>query len=339
VNIHKDAIVAITHDHMMYGLAARREKGERAVFSKFYAPKIRRGGVSVIGWVVGGDPPFFGIQNDNAWWGTLELLDMLWLEAEESKDTMAICLNSRDIEKAVTSGKIALIITMEGGAALEEGPCSDSLINLRTLYRLGLRSVQLVGQDWNKLTKSTHEHPFPTQGLSSYGEKVVKEMNHLGMIIDLAHIPDPDRVFYDVLELSRYPLIDSHRGVRGAANISRNISDERIRAIAETGGVIGLQFFSDVLASSADQHGTIDDLLRHIDHIVKVAGIDYVSLGPDFLEVNQSNKKKEYYIRGAKDITDLPEIKEDLATRGYTEEEIDKVMGKNILRVYKRILG
>ena len=90
---HKQATVAIIHDHTMYGLAAKRTRGERAVFSRHYAPLIRQGGVNIIGWVVGGDPPFFGIDNNNSWWGSLELIDMLWKEAEESQDTLAICLN------------------------------------------------------------------------------------------------------------------------------------------------------------------------------------------------------------------------------------------------------
>jgi hypothetical protein len=95
--IPKETTIAITHDHSMYGLAARRMRGERAVFSTHYMPLFRQGGVDVIGWVVGGDPPFFGIENNNPWWGSLELLDMIWKEAEESQDTLAICLNYQDI--------------------------------------------------------------------------------------------------------------------------------------------------------------------------------------------------------------------------------------------------
>lgn len=332
-------MVAITHDHTMYGLAVKRKNGEKAVFSNYYAPLFRRGGVNVIGWVVGGDPPFFGIENDGAWLGSLELLHMLWHEAEESSDTLAICLNSQDIENAVADGKIALVLTMEGAAALEEGPSPDPIANLKSLHRLGLRSLQLVGQDWNKLINSSQGHPYKSKGLSSWGKDMVREMNRLGMIIDLAHIPDPDPVFEDVIDISQHPVIDSHRGLRGVTDIARNISDERIKAIAKTGGVIGLQFFSLVLTSQADQQGTIDDLVRHIDHIVKVAGIDYVSLGPDYLEANQKNEDMEYYIRGAKEITDLPKISESLLRHGYSNENIEMIMGKNILRVYKQVMG
>ncbi len=338
-NIHKNATIALTHDHSMYGLAARRMKGERAVFTNHYAPLIRKGGVSVMGWVIGGDPPFFSVNNDNAWWGSLELLDMLWLEAEESRDTLAICRNSQDIEDAITDEKIAILITMEGAIALNDDMNPGSLVNLRTLYRSGLRSLQIVGQDWNKLTDASQEHPYPTKGLTSFGKDVIQEMNRLGMVIDLAHIPDPDPVFEDIIEISKDPVIDSHRGVRGATDIERNIGDERIRAIAKTGGVIGLQLFSEVLTNQNNQVATVDDLIRHINHIVEIAGIDHVSLGPDFLESNLTNRKPGHYAQGIEKITDLPRITDALIKHGYSDIDIEKILGLNILRVYGHVMG
>ena len=338
-NLHKEATVVITHDHTMYGLAARRSRGERAVFSSHYAPLIRQGGVNVIGWVVGGDPPFFGIENDNPWWGSLELLDMLWKEAEESQDTLAICLNSQDIETAVAEDKIAVLVTMEGGIALEEGLYPESLVNLRILYRLGLRGLQFVGQDWNQMTNASEKHPHPTKGLTSFGKNVVQEMNQLGMVIDLAHIPDPDPVFQDIITMSQYPVIDSHRGVRGVTDIPRNISDERIKAIAKRGGVIGLQFFSVVLTNDVNHRATIDDLIRHIDHIVEVAGVDHVSLGPDFLESNLINRSPDHFAQGIEDITKIPRVTDALVSHGYSDIDIRKILGENILRVYKQVIG
>jgi membrane dipeptidase len=286
-----DLNTVITHDHSMYSLAASRRQGERAVFSRRFAPEIQQGGVNVIGWVIGGDPPFFGIDNHNAWWGSIELLDMIWQEAEESQDVLKICLNYPDIEKSVSAGKIALILTMEGGLALQEGSPTSSLASLRILYRLGLRSLQLVGQGWNELIDASQDHPHPSSGLTVFGKEVVREMNRLGMVIDTAHIPDPDPAFQDIIKISQHPIIDSHRGVRGATDLLRNLSDQRIKSIAQTGGVIGLQFFSEVLRRKSNQRATIKDLIRHIDHIVAVAGIDYVSLGPDFLDSKLAHRR------------------------------------------------
>lgn len=337
--ILKETTVAITHDHTMYSLAKKRNQGEQAVFSNHFAPIIRQGGVNVIGWVVGGDPPFFGIKNENAWWGSIELLDMIWQEAAESKDTLAICLNCGDIDNAVADGKIALILAMEGGFALEESVDQNSLVKLRTLHRLGLRSFQFVGQDWNNLINASQEHPSPSKGLTSFGKDIVREMNHLGMVIDTSHIPDPDPVFQDIVELSQSPVIDSHRGVKGVTNIPRNISDERVKAIAKTGGVIGLQFFSLVLTNEPNRRATVDDLMRHIGHIVELVGIDHVSLGPDFLDSSLASRSSDYYIKEIEDISKLHRVADALVENGYSDTDIGKVLGENILRVYKQILG
>jgi membrane dipeptidase len=279
--LHQQADVVAAHDHTMYGLAARRNLGERAVFTSSYAPLFHQGGVNVVGLVAGGDPPLLGIGTGDPWWGSLSLLDMLWQEANESCDTLAVCLTCQDIDRVVAEGKIAALATMEGGLALGVGPSLDPLVNLRTLHRLGLRGLQLVGQGWNCLTDASGDE-WSSRGLTQLGKDVVREMNSLGMVIDMAHVPDPDPLFWDVVEISADPIIDSHRCVRGANDIARNISDERIEAIADKGGVVGLQFFSSTLASGMADRADVKDLMRHIDHIVKVAGVDYVGLGPDF---------------------------------------------------------
>ena len=336
---HKDTTIAITHDHTLYSIAKKRKQGERAVFSRHFAPIIRQGGVNVIGWVVGGDPPFFGIENKNAWWGSLELFDMIWQEAEESQDTLTICLNCQDIDNAISAGKIGIILTMEGGFALLEGVGQKPLVNLRTLYRLGLRSLQFVGQGWNNLINANQAHPSPSKGLTSLGKAVVRDMNSLGMVIDTAHIPDPDPAFQDILKISQQPIIDSHRGIRGATDIQRNISDERVKAIAKTGGVVGLQFFSVVLKDDQVRHATMDDLLRHIDHVVEIAGVDHVSLGPDFLDPTLTNRSADYYAKGIENISKLHLVTDALIEHGYSDSDIRKIMGENILQVYKQVIG
>ena len=335
----KENTVAIIHDHTMYSLAKRRNHGEKAVFSRYYAPEFRSGGVNVVGWVIGGDPPFFGIENKNAWWGSLELIDMIWQEADESKDSLTICTNCHDIERTVSEGKIAIILMMEGGFALNNDKNHDPLMKLRILYQLGLRSFQFVGQDWNTLINATRNHPFPSQGLSSSGKSVVREMNKLGMIIDTAHIPDPDPLFQDILEMSQHPIIDSHRGVRGVTDIDRNISDQRIKTIAQTCGVIGLQFFSVVLSNDIHRQATADDLIRHIDHIVQLVGVDHVSLGPGFLDPELADRKPDFYVKDFESIRKISQVADALLKQGYSDLDIRKIMGENILRVYKQVLG
>jgi membrane dipeptidase len=336
--LHEQATVVVVHDHTMFSLAARRSRGERAVFSNYCAPRIRGGGVDVLGLVVGGDIPLLGVESVDTWWGSLAVLDMLWQEAEESSDTLKICLSCEDIDVVVATGRIAALVTMEGGLPVGEGANQGSLVNLRTLYRLGLRGLQFLGESWNCLTDAADEDRT-SKGLTRLGVDVVREMNRLGMVIDMAHVPDPDPLFWDVMETSQDPIIDSHRCVRGANDIPRNISDERIKAMAETGGMIGIQFFSSTLASETSDRATVDDVVRHIDHVVEVAGVDHVGLGPDFLESALTDRRPGFYAEGIDDITKLPLVTEALIAHGYSDEDVRKILGENVLRVYRRVIG
>ena len=151
LELHSQATVVVGHDHTTLGIAARRERGERVVFSNHYAPLICQGGVNVIGLVVGGDRPSPMSEDHSPWWGSLSLIDMLWQEAEESSDTIRICLNNRDIDTTIAEGKIALLMTVEGARPFSQSFQSESLVPLRTLYRLGIRGIQLIGGDWNPL--------------------------------------------------------------------------------------------------------------------------------------------------------------------------------------------
>lgn len=166
--LHDQATVVVAHDHMMYSMAAPRSRGGRAVFSSTHAPLAREGGVNVIGLVVGGDSPLPGTEASDPWWGSLTLLGMLWQEAEASGDTMSVCVSCQETDEAAMAGKIAVVATMEGALALERGPRPESLANLRTLYRLGLRSLQFVGQGWSQLTDA-HDQEWPSRGLTHLG--------------------------------------------------------------------------------------------------------------------------------------------------------------------------
>lgn len=203
--LHDQATVVVAHDHMLYSIAARRARGQRSVFSGECAPLARQGGVNVFGLVVGGDPPPLGGVAADPWWGSLTLLDMLWQEAEERSDTMSICLDCQKIDEAVAEGKVAVVATMESASALGESAHPQPLVRLRMLYRLGLRGLQFLGQGWNQL-RDAHGQDWPSRGLTPFGKDVVREMNRLGMVIDLAHVPDPDPLVWKVIEISHDPI-------------------------------------------------------------------------------------------------------------------------------------
>jgi membrane dipeptidase len=349
--LHKQAIIVDGHNHIMSELFQRRNRGDRAVFSSYYAPLIRKGGVKVIMLVIGGDNTCLTNDSDLMLWGSLWALDMLWEEAEESKDSIAICLNTKDIDAALAAGKIAILMTMEGGRPLEGKPNLETLVGLRTFYRQGLRAIQLVDNGRNRIGDGKGE-ARARGGLTHFGVDVVKEANRLGMLVDVAHLTEPG--FWDVIETSEDPIIDSHSNARAVCDHPRNLTDEQIRAIAKGEGVIGLTTNASMTSKEVDKP-TVEDLIKHVDHIARLVGIDHIGLGPDHLEFELEVNlwtpakgwlegvfygiKDTYYVQNLNKISQLPSVTEALVKRGYSEPEVKKVMGENWLRVYKRVLG
>jgi membrane dipeptidase len=344
--LHEQAIVVDGHNHIHIELRKKRYMGERAVFSRIYAPLIRQGGVNVLVFVVGGDSTSLVAGSDLPLWGTLEGLDMMWLEAEESSNTMAICLTAADIDNALKEGKIALILALEGGRPLEGKPTLDTLGPLRCFYRLGIRHVQLVDMGRNRLGDGVATYRTKG-GLTPFGIDVVKECNRLGMVVDVAHLNDPG--FWDVVEVTQAPIVDSHSNTYAICPRDHNCRDERMRAIAQTGGVIGLNCLAD-LTMNEKYWPTTDDWLRHLDHAVEVAGIDHVGIGADHFEDHSWSSpgwmegyylglRDHYHLMDCGDITQFPALTEAMVKHGYSDEDIKKILGENLLRVYREVLG
>ena len=351
--LHKQAIVVDAHNHIMIELAYQRNREKRAVFSNYYAPRIRTGGVNVIMMVVGGDSTSLTDRSDLFWWGAIRVMDMLLLEAEESSDTLAICLNSKDIDDALDAGKIAVLMTLEGGRPLTGKLNMDSLAVLRSFYRQGLRQMQLVDIGRNRLGDG-HLEVRTGSRLTRFGIDVVKECNRLGMIIDVAHLNDAG--FWDVIEISEDPIVDSHSCVRALCDHVRNRTDEQIKAIAQNGGGLGLSFMHKYV-SDCGAKPTVHDLVRHIDYIAELVGVDHVGLGPDHWEgevwtdsgwdpapgymegLYVGIREGSAFVAGLEDITKFPAVTEALVKHGYSDEDIKKVLGGNLLRVYRQVLG
>lgn len=344
--LHQESVVVSSHDHLHIELRKKRYAGQKAVFSTVYAPLIRQGGVNVLAFVVGGDSTTLVAGSDLPLWGTLEGLDMMWLEAEESSDTMAICLTAADIDRALEAGKIAIILTLEGGRPLEGKPTLDTLGPLRNYYRLGVRHVQLADMGRNRLGDGCGAYRT-NGGLTQFGCDVVRECNRLGMVVDVAHLNDPG--FWDVAEIAQAPIMDSHSNAWAICPSSHNLRDERIKAIAASGGVIGLNCLSDLTAKET-YWPTTEDWIRHLDYIVSLAGIDHVGIGPDHFEDKGEHApgwmegvylgvRDHYHLEDCGDITQFPNLTEAMVRHGYSDEDIKKILGENHLRVYRQVLG
>jgi len=272
----------------------------------------------------------------------LDMIEALQEQINKHSDEMEMAYTSQDVERIVSAGKLASLMGLEGGHAIE-----DDLENLRSFYELGIRYMTLTwsfSHTWADSSGDIDDSKVDHHGgLSEFGREVVKEMNRLGMIVDVSHAAD--ETFWDVLEISSAPIIASHSNCRALADSSRNLSDEMIRAVGSNGGVVMInfvifyldnrkttpgKFFANWLKNPFNLDTTVSHIADHIDHVVQVAGIDYVGLGSDFDGGASTPEDMQ-------DLADLPNITAELVSRGYSDEDIFKILGGNILRVMAEV--
>ncbi len=250
----------------------------------------------------------------------LSILDYMYRAEEQYSDNMSICLNTQDIENAVVCGKVAVILSVEGGEAL-----NGELSVLRQLYRLGVRSMLLTWNHRNLLADGILEKPGA--GLSDFGRQVLAEMNRLGMIVDVSHLCEAS--FNDVLELSGEPVIASHSNAYAVCDHPRNLSDSQLNNIKNNGGVVGVNFYPHFLNNT--ETASIENVVRHIEHICSITGEDHIGIGTDYDGIECTPKGLE----GAQCMSALFSR---LIQLNYSSSFIEKFAGLNFLRVIQKIL-
>jgi membrane dipeptidase len=243
-------------------------------------------------------------------------------ELKENTDHLALARNAGEIEALNKEGKIAAVLTLEEGGVLD-----NKLERLDELYEMGLR---LITVSWNYENcigfPHSSENEAMNRGLKPFGMEVVKRMQELGMIIDVSHLSDGG--FWDVVKLSKKPFVASHSNARSLCGHTRNLTDEMIKALADSGGVIGINFVCKFL--STGEEGTIKQMVDHIKHIHKLGGIDVLALGSDF---DGTIKPSELG-----DCSNFPLLTDAIAKAGYSEDEIEKICWNNAMRVIKQVL-
>ena len=359
--IHRRAIVIDTHNDVTtpmtnddFDLA-----GEPPTPYRTNIARMKQGGLTAEFFSLYVKPWY--VQHGGAARRTLDMIDSVYRAVERHPRDLMIATSAADIRRAKRMNKIAALMGIEGGHAIE-----DSLPTLREFYRLGVRYMTLTWNNtnnWADAGRGEKKHG----GLSDFGREVVREMNRLGMLVDVSHVSDD--TISDALEVSKAPIIASHSSARALSNVPRNIPDDLLKRIAQNGGVVQVNFYSEFvdektvgpqsderekrlkaqqealnqkykddperLAEESDKLEAanplpplpISKLIDHIDHIVKVAGIDHVGIGADFDGANDMPE-------GARDVSMLPNITYELLKRGYSEQDIRKILGENFLRVF-----
>jgi membrane dipeptidase len=237
-------------------------------------------------------------------------------------DTVAPVRTPDEFRQVVASGRIAAILGVEGGHALE-----GNVENLDRFHERGVRVLTVTWSNSNELGDSSSDENKPHNGLSSLGRQAVRRMNELGMIIDVSH--SSDRTVFDILDASLSPVIASHSGIRARRDFNRNLTDEQIRAIGAQGGVIGVVFLPYFLREP-EENATVEDVLDCIDHICQLVGPDHAGLGSDFDGFGGA-------LRGLEDVTKMGAIGAGLRNRGFSDRDIAKISGLNFLRVWDAV--
>jgi membrane dipeptidase len=362
--LHREAIVIDTHNDITspmtdkdYDLGARDTSGQ----TQTDLPRMKEGGI---------DAEFFAIyvsaryaREGGSARRALDMIDDVYEQARRHPGALEMAFTSDDIRRISKSGKIAALMGIEGGHAIE-----DSLAALRMFYRLGVRYMTLTHSNTNNWADSSGDinnaNVKHHNGLTEFGREVVREMNRIGMMVDISHVAD--KTFWDVIEVSQAPVIASHSSARQLTDIPRNMTDDMLRAVGKKGGVVMINFGSSFVNTkyvkpSPELQAKIDEarrtyagdldrmraeiakltgprprvtlemLIDHIAHVAKVAGIDNVGLGSDFDGVGGNLPE------GMEDISKLPAITYELLKRGFSESDVKKILGENFLRTMSEV--
>ena len=324
------------HFDLLMDLYEKRER--KNVLETDFLPELEAGNVGVVGVAIYIEDrylPGAGLRV------ALDQIARLYTETQASTQC-AICKSYRDIENALKEGKIALLITMEGAE-----PLGTDLNLLRIFYELGVRSIGLTHARSNAAGHGGIFAPSGSsrEGLTGFGRDLVRECEALGVIIDLAHINPAG--FNDVMSITTRPPIVSHTNARRYYDIERNISDDQIKIIGERRGVIGV---NSVLVSPKAEQSTLDHYVDHIEYIANLIGIDGVAIGFDFFEFIYSqwpeSAKKELaeklttpqFIPDLRNHSHIRNLTRKLVERGFHDEQIEKILRGNWLRIFKEWL-
>ena len=333
--LHAGGIVDF-HFDLLIDLYEKRDRP--GVLASHFLPEFEAGDIGVLGVAIYVEDrylPEMGLRV------ALDQVARLYAEVEQT-GRFAICKTFAEIEQARAANKIALVITMEGVE-----PLGDDLNLLRAFYELGLRSVGLTHARRNAAGSGGIFKPSgsPRDGLTNFGRDVVRECERLGILIDLAHI-NP-KGFEDIVELTSKPLIVSHTNARKFYDIERNISDEQIKIIGQRGGVVGVNA---ILVSPEPETSTLDRYVDHFEHVIGLIGIDGVGIGFDFCEYLFQQLPEKVRIELAAKLTTphfIPDLTNHsharnltrkLIERGFSDEEIEKILRGNWLRIFEEIL-
>ncbi len=368
LSIHRRAIAIDLHaDTTQRMVDENIDLSQRLADGHLDTVRMKDGGLDAQFFSIWVEPQLYGSGGQSASQRADVQITAVRALAEKHPQTWEVATSAGDIRRIAEAGKLAALMGLEGGYAIDE-----KLENVERYYKLGVRYMSPAWSVSTSWAGSSGDEAGRTRGLTDFGKEVIREMNRLGMMIDVSHVSD--KAFWDIVNTSTKPIIATHSNARAIANVPRNLDDEMIRALAKTGGVACVLFYPEFLepgwsekkkqvdaeiaplvqrASDAEQGSiarkkmardrvrieeyarrlppvTVSRIVDHIDHIVKLVGINHVGVGSDFDGI-------QAVPADLTNVADLPNLTGELLKRGYTEEDIHKILGGNILRVMEQV--
>lgn len=332
-DLHRRAFIIDAHFDLPWDVANQRERGKDQVIAAQYLDRFREGGLSLLVSAIFIEDfflPEMGLRK------ALDQISHLAEELDGLSATMSLCRSLADIHAARREGRIGVLLSLEGA-----DPLQNDLNLLRIFYDLGVRGLGLT---WSRRNYAADGCAFSAEpeghpcGLTGFGRALVKKADHLGMLVDVSHLNAAG--FWDVLKVASKPVIASHSNCRALADTPRNLNDDQIRALADVGGVMGINAISAFVGDGARKR-TSEDLLNHVDHVVDLVGIAHVGIGLDFCGGFKDYLSLPHYL-DTYDVLPghhhLKDLTSGMVQRGYSDEDVLKVLGGNFLRVYEQVL-
>ncbi|WP_084957729.1 dipeptidase [Thermoactinospora rubra] len=338
--LHEQAVVADAHNDLLMAVSARPREWWPEFFRERWLPQLRAGGVRLQVLPVFIDDQY---RPEGALRQTLRMIECAHVIAEGNPDAVRLCRTGAEIDQALAERKIALVL------ALESMPGIDASIELiATMHRLGVRIASIAHWGRTPLADGSGEDATGS-GLTSHGVAALREMERLGIVFDVSHLGASGVAH--VLELAAKPVMATHSSARALRDHHRNLTDEQLRGVAATGGLICVNFLAAFLTEG---EATLDDLLDHFEHIAGVVGVDHVGIGADFIREVMDDLTPQWCcetppmvrgidaraaIPGLEGPSGLPMVTEGLLKRGFSEEDTLKIMGGNMHRFLKERLA
>jgi membrane dipeptidase len=368
LEIHRRAIIVDMHADTTQRLVDEDiDLEKRLPDGHFDAVRAKEGGLDAQFFSIWVEPELFGSGGPGAMKRADVQIEAVRALAEKHPHTWEFATTAADVRRTAADGKIAALMGLEGGYAIDE-----KIENVNRYYQMGVRYMSPAWSVSLSWAGSSGDEAGKTRGLNEFGKQVIREMNRLGMMVDVSHVSDA--TFWDIINISNKPVIATHSGCRAIAEVPRNLTDEMIVALARTGGVVNVIFYPEhiepgwsakkkrvdadiaplVARASAEEKGDaahkklardrvraaeylkrlppvyLSRIVDHIDHVVKLVGIDHVGIGSDFDGV-------QAVPADLKSVADLPNLTKELLRRGYSESDIDKILGGNMLRVMEEV--